>query len=131
MTFKLNVHTDQQAFDKVRAHLATMTRQSVNPTGTCLYAGPNKARCAISALIKATHRDVAELDIIHLSGIGYLINGGHVDPGNVSKELLISLQAVHDDCENWTKDGFRDMALFEVARTHGLKYQPRVTVKAE
>jgi hypothetical protein len=47
----LNVATEQEAFNKVAAHLRSMDRRSVNEHGTCAMRGRDGRKCAVGALI--------------------------------------------------------------------------------
>lgn len=100
--FKLNVQTDQEAFDTVVRHLATMPHRSMRQgRGRCLYAGPDGLRCAASVLIDASYDDVKQLDTWDESGIRCLVEGGFVDVGDVNESILHRLQVVHDDVASW------------------------------
>jgi hypothetical protein len=96
----LNVRTEQEAFDKVSAHLAAMTGRSMSPDKSrCAYRGHDGRKCAIGILIDDD--DAAKsFDEADDSVIGKLIMYGQVVT-NVSRSFLDELQVVHDSPYNW------------------------------
>ena len=101
MRFKLNVSTNQEAFDKVAEHLASMPSRAVNPvTEFCEYRTVDGNRCAIGALID----DDAVGDA--RCGVRMMVSDGDLDICGVDIQLLRELQGVHDRRDNWVDDKF-------------------------
>lgn len=99
--FKLNVSTDQEAFDKVFEHLATMPGRAVNPlTGACQYRTVDGNRCAVGALI-----DDDAIGAVVCS-VRTMIRDGNLDTCVVDIHLLQELQIVHDRRDYWVDDKF-------------------------
>lgn len=98
----LTVKTDQEAFDAVVRHLATLKGRAFNArSGSCVYATHDGRRCAVGALLDAPNEQVRR---IHGS-----VGGGaddHIDYGTVHSTLLEELQGIHDDEFNWADDRF-------------------------
>jgi hypothetical protein len=122
----LSVTTNQEAFDAVVRHLASMNRQSVvieseglDPfgeplSGSCAYRHPDGRKCAIGALIPDDQYD----PIIEKSNVWSLVTGlrsgtPRLDAGTISTDLLINLQDAHDDWNNWDRTGFNRYNLLE------------------
>jgi hypothetical protein len=101
MTFKLNVKTNQEAFDKVVRHLAQQPDRCAI-YDDCVYQREDGNRCAVGALIDATDEELLafERDVLStLSGTSViaLFDKGHLDIGSVAVDLLTRLQRVHDN----------------------------------
>jgi hypothetical protein len=118
---KLNVTTNQQAFDAVVEHLAGMKGRSVRQDAilpaSCSYRGANGQRCAIGALIP---RFVGG----DWGTVYDLVDQHRLDPGDVNVVLLRKLQKVHDSLNNWVGDRFDNwQALIEIGLEYGLVVQ--------
>lgn len=118
--------TNQEAFDKVVAHLKTLPHRSTLPEGVCVY-NHEFGGCAIGGPL-LTANDAIECDNASWPSINSLIRDGVVDPGDISVDLLSTLQAKHDTSTYWNIDddeegGINDeclVALRVVGRKFGL-----------
>jgi hypothetical protein len=92
MAIKLNVNTNQDAFDAVVRHLKAQNRQA-SWDGACAYRTPSGLKCAIGALID---------DDCYNKGLeGIAVNKMELLT-DVSVALLQDLQTVHDFTETWS-----------------------------
>lgn len=129
--------THQEIFDVVSAHLRTMPARSFDSSDgakACAYRGDNGGKCAVGILIPNNlyspameGGDVSTvLENISLGIFGdkpEMIAFGSMLERN--KELLLQMQLIHDDTDNWGAHGFRDCAekeLKECAEHFGLDY---------
>lgn len=95
MSIKLNVETNQEAFDAVVRHLRKQNRQA-SWDGACAYRTPPGGRCAIGALID----DDQYNKTIEGQSIRELIADRVVDT-DISDGLLVELQVLHDRTDSW------------------------------
>lgn len=99
-TLDLNVKTNQEAFDTVVRHLATMKRRAINDAETCLYRAPDGSKCAVGALITDESWDaLPEADARNYNR--HLVCLLPIDFGDISLALLSDLQQAHDNSDNW------------------------------
>lgn len=116
---------NQQAFDKMIAHLKTMKHQSISAEDSCLYRSADGGMCAVGCLIKDADYDPSmenKMASIVVGGLKYL--------EDVTVGLLDDMQEVHDDdCDIfWKSDdgGMRwdvvSKKLKEIAETYKLEY---------
>lgn len=131
---KLNVNTNQEAFDKAVAHMLTMW-SPCKEYGGCAYRDVRGGRCAVGALIDDSEyaTSVAEVDDLANSGgdtgVMVLIAEHILDAGDVSPLLLARLQTIHDTDVNWTKYGISQPALrLLVALAEEMNLDPQVAV---
>lgn len=97
--------TNQEAFDKVAAHLKALPEQSREETGfRCAYSH-KRGGCAIGGPL-LTAEDAEILDGYEYPGINTLIRSGVVAAGGLSQTFLAELQRVHDYTVNWSDNGF-------------------------
>lgn len=101
MAAKLNVSTNQEAYDAVCTHLFAMTKRAVTENGFCSYRTVDGRRCAIGALISDKEAKKAGITPMTGGGVGQLIKDGRMYPGEIDVLLLDELQRVHDDYSNW------------------------------
>ena len=114
--------TDQEAFDKMVNHLATLKVRSVNEQGRCIYNG---SKCAVGALLtdyelhKFGHVDGNVTDLLEL-----MEDCGHDTPlYRVDRSILRRMQIEHDDLTNWGAGGFDAWDQVEsVANSSGVKF---------
>ena len=104
---------NQEVYDKVKAHLLSQNRKSLDDDGQCVYRGENGAMCAVGVLIPddmylpSMEGDACSADdmllVLKQLGIDY--------------RLARSLQNVHDNVyhSNWPT------ALERLAIGYGLK----------
>lgn len=117
---KLRVQTNQEAFDAVVRHLATMTGPSLKQNGDCAYLGQKGAHCAISHLLDCDDAKRRNLDRRSDSSVWGLCGSGEIDPGVVDVPLLERLQARHDG-EEWVNGRFTGWdSLRHIANAFGL-----------
>lgn len=113
---KLNVHNDQEAFDKAVRHLKGMRQRAVLGN-QCIYETEDgKNNCVVGAMLvldtPAKHRWARKI----VAGIKNLVREPHtaddrayrIDQNGVSPELLAELQFIHDDYAAWDADGFKN-----------------------
>ena len=106
--------TNQEIYNKVRAHLLTQMKKSQLPSGMCAYRGEGGTSCAVGCLIEDEHYSasienapiycVSERHNENLNALTRaLVNsiGGY--PSDSCIKLLGDLQQCHDrdDPENW------------------------------
>jgi hypothetical protein len=99
--------TNQTAFDKVKAHLATMKEPCKNQYGACVYDDGKGNQCAVGALMPPDLRGVSDQaidDILDDDGLAWA-EIRHFFEG-VSDSLLCDLQDAHDRAEHWGVRGF-------------------------
>lgn len=105
---------NQEAFDRVCAHLMTADQRSTNTDGNaCRYAGANDRACAVGCLLP---REIgARLDRLILTGWTQATANPHkvwcearAHLVHVDDAFLGRLQVAHDAPENWT-DGKRGL----------------------
>lgn len=97
--------TDQEAFDKMVNHLATLRDRSTTSGGLCVYNG---SKCAVGALFTDYEQDKfgdTDGDVRDLFEIMHEV--GHDTPlFNLDRDMLMGMQSLHDDEYNWDEDGF-------------------------
>ena len=111
--------TKQKIFDTVVAHLISMKQRSAE-NGSCLYRGPNGAKCAAGVLLpdseyKPHYEGKVVFDVLYFE----------INYGDDELFLINDLQEVHDEPSNWLDDlGFVGHAcLMDIARTHELEWK--------
>lgn len=119
----LSVTTEQEAFDAVARHLATMPERAVIPNPKPEYVGTNpvvcvyetddgKRRCALGALMVLDTPEKHQWARTTMGGVDDVgwteewPEQGRVDYGDISWELLAELQNAHDTEEHWGPQGF-------------------------
>ena len=114
--------TNQEAFDKMMSHLRSLSGQSVDSNGYCVY---NESMCAIGVLM--TDEEQQDYGGYH-EGIGYILEK-MVDSDRDSllrgldMYFLVGMQDLHDDPLNWSGEGFEGEDEAEVvAKRYGLIY---------
>lgn len=117
--------TRQEIFDTVATHLITQGRRAWTGTN-CMYLAPNGDRCAIGCLIPDDlytpemegsgvdcfyDREDADGQAID-AFIGTLERLGIDENDDVTRNLLVGLQSVHDRDTNWPdpRPALRDVA---------------------
>ena len=121
----------QDIFDTVVKHLFTQGKPAMDD-GTCMYRGPDGAKCAVGVLI-ADDEYRHGFEFRELPDLLSLIDGTPLER-RLSKNLrlLRDLQAAHDTRDNRTQEGRFDLQalerdLFTIAHRHDLEYnQPLV-----
>ena len=115
--------TPQEIFNKVATHLFTQGKRAMlDPTcdsGQCVYRGPNGSKCAVGVLIP---------DKLYRKGMEMRTINGLLDDEEVvlpawmaeNRELLWSLQCVHDQHEAWGSSMAMRRKLKAVAEAQGL-----------
>ena len=104
---------NQEVYDKVKAHLLSQNRKSLDANGECSYRGDNGAMCAVGVLIPD--------DMYHAS-----MEGNSCTSGNLSEALVYlgidqffakELQRLHDNVsiDIWPT------ALERIAESYSLK----------
>lgn len=93
--------TNQEAFDKMVTHLASMT-EPCKEDGTCIYLNSEGQRCAVGALLTQEEAEFfsAEEDL-SASGIFHHSRKTSIDHLNI--EMLGDVQYVHDSSYNWKR----------------------------
>jgi len=98
--------TEQETFDTVVTHLASMTHRAIDADETCMYRAPDGNKCAVGCLISDDeYRSTMEGS--RINAVKYMLPsfsdnyGSHVD-------LLTALQIVHDNGKNWSEEN-RDL----------------------
>lgn len=98
--------TNREIFDKVKDHLLTQNRKSLNSSGDCAYRGLNGAMCAVGCLIPDDEyypdlegRSVLSLRLQNVPSINKLTTS------NKTSVLLRRLQRIHDNIDptSWEK----------------------------
>jgi len=86
--------TQQEIFDVVVAHAATMKRRSEDLDGNCAYRGDNGAKCFIGCLIRDDEYTpyIEREPIEKLRDLGFNI----ATTSGVSERFLYHLQRIHD-----------------------------------
>lgn len=125
----LNVSTAQEAFDAVRAHLATMTHRSSVHTeqgSVCVYRSADGGKCAFGALIPDEHYDPAMDDLTEFTNgcsAQHLIELFNIET-SIAPQLLNELQYAHDNVLNWSNNRFDgDAELQKIARDFKLEWK--------
>ena len=121
--------TDQEAFDKMVDHLATLQGRSVNSNGYCIYNG---SKCAVGALLTdyELHKfGGLEGDVNDL--LELMSESGHTTPlSKVYIGLLNDMQSMHDEIDNWDDEGFNAWGqVAEIASLTGLNFNDPRKVK--
>ena len=116
----------QEVFDIVVNHLVTQRRPAYTGLSGCMYRAPDGLRCAVGVLIPDNlydpefERDTAD------SVIRKLFNEDLAD-WREHRELLLALQAVHDECFVISRGTFsiKDLRaqLLKVAAESSLEYR--------
>lgn len=100
--------TNQEAYDGVKAHLNTMTAQSID-RGQCRYRFQSR-KCAIGALIPDDLYNPMMDDSLEQSSVISMVMYTYPAIRNlfqgVDLRLLIELQQIHDSQDNWNEEGF-------------------------
>ena len=117
--------TNQEAFDKMMNHLRSLSGQSVNSEGECVY---NCSMCAIGRLLTDEEQEAYGDST---KGVRGLLNdmtlAGHTSAlHSLDVELLNEMQATHDDKSNWDQEtGFTswgEQVAEVLAEDYGLTY---------
>jgi hypothetical protein len=95
--------TNQEAFDKVVAHLKQMKQRCYSQLrGGCTYFDPaTKNRCAIGTLLTEEEARKARGDVYC---VVFSLNPPSLK--GLDKGLLARLQGIHDSQDGWNKNGF-------------------------
>ena len=117
--------TNQEAFDKMMNHLRSLSGQSVNSEGECVY---NCSMCAIGRLLTDEEQEAYGDST---KGVRGLLNdmtlAGHTSAlHSLDIELLGEMQSTHDDKSNWDQEtGFTswgEQVAEVLAGDYGLTY---------
>jgi len=117
--------TNQEAFDKMMNHLRSLSGQSVNSEGECVY---NCSMCAIGRLLTDEEQEAYGDST---KGVRGLLNdmtlAGHTSAlHSLDVKLLSEMQATHDDKANWDQEtGFTswgEQVAEVLAEDYGLTY---------
>lgn len=100
---KLLASTNQEAFDKVVAHLKVLPRRSMNDDQSCVYSHKTGG-CAIGGPLM-TAEDAEACDKQDTVVIAGLKRDKFVDIGALDIEMLTALQVTHDYGHYWNVDG--------------------------
>ncbi len=96
-----NVDTNQEAFNKMVAHLRAQNAKSIQDNHYCLYRGPDGMKCAVGCLIPDSEysEDFENRSISELKQMDILPDSLK----NTSYPLLQQMQEVHDswDVSQW------------------------------
>lgn len=99
---KLLASTNQEAFDKVVAHLKVLPERSMLDN-SCVYSHKTGG-CAIGGpLMTAEDADACDKQVTVV--IAGLKRDQFVDIGALDIEMLTALQATHDNGHYWNEDG--------------------------
>lgn len=106
---------NQEAFDKVVAHLKTQKKRSTESLSLkagdkCLYRGPNGLKCAIGCLIPDELYD-NNMDYGGNSSIQHALEKNPALAkyfSGIPLLLLSDLQRAHDAIMNWDENGFNE-----------------------
>jgi hypothetical protein len=99
----------QEVFDKVKKHLLTQNKKSLNDYGSCMYRTSNGLKCAIGCLIpddkyhlRIEHRGIDELLKSSFLNLEELLDIKDKEDFSLLKEL----QMLHDntDVEDWKEE---------------------------
>lgn len=131
---KLNVHSNQECFDKAVRYLKGMPRQATTvPGGSCVYETEDgKLNCIVGAMLVLDTPDKHSWARSIRSGVKDILRGGRkvegggsryaIDQNGVASDLLSALQGVHDSGNHWDVRGFVGWwRLEQVAHSWGLK----------
>jgi len=117
--------TNQEAFDKMMNHLRSLSGQSVNGYGDCVY---NESMCAIGRLLTDEEQEAYGDSTRSVKGLlNDMTLAGHTSAlHSLDIELLGEMQSTHDNEANWDPSiGFseygEDAAQF-LANDYGLVY---------
>ena len=103
MTIKMNVRTDQTAFNEVARHLLNPDTRQAHDSGTCLYLTPKGERCAVGILMKGEDEAIKACNAFGSVG-GLMKAKCDVSFGRLDTGLLADLQGVHDHGGHWKSD---------------------------
>ncbi len=118
--------SNQDLFDKIVAHLRSMTERSVDSnSGNCRYRGDNGNRCAIGGIIKDEfyHPDIeiAGKNSVTCAGVMEAVQKSldidELNDGNFS--VMRGLQDIHDN-----KFSNKEAEIKNFAAYIGLEYKP-------
>jgi len=104
---------NQEVYDKVKAHLLSQGRKSLNANGQCAYRGENGAMCAVGVLIPdsmySRSMEGAACNAVELRDV--------LDNLGINREFARRLQQIHDDVylSNWHNE------IKRFAVIHGLR----------
>jgi hypothetical protein len=96
----IDLGTKREVFDRVREHLLSQMKQSIDEEGDCKYRGPDGLKCAIGCLIPD---DVYTQELegwlgFLVSDVGFVIDGQPVHRyQHEAYGMLVDLQSLHDD----------------------------------
>jgi len=98
--------TNQEAFDKMMAHLRSLKERSMDENGlSCVYNG---SKCAVGALMTDEEQDkFGNYDGGAYELLDAMVRKGHTSPlHSLDLDLLIEMQDLHDMFYNWGDEGF-------------------------
>lgn len=118
--------TNQEAFDKMLAHLRSLKVRSTNGRDECVYNG---RKCAIGALMTDEEQEkFGDFRGSVFALLSHMKEAGHSSAlADLDANLLGSMQSMHDSRASWwRKDGFANETKAErIAVLFGLVYTAR------
>lgn len=115
--------TPQEALNAIHQHITSGASRCVAEAGldpkACLYRNDRGNRCFIGKLIPD---DLYKPEMEGLDAATLADGYAKVPFANLSRKFLSDLQALHDQDENWNRDGsFKMSALRKIANRYGLE----------
>ena len=114
--------TNQEAFDKMMSHLRSLSGQSVDSNGYCVY---NESMCAIGVLMTEEEQEVYGDFSEGVSQLLWEMVDSDRDSllRGLNRYFLVGMQDLHDAPYNWSGEGFEgEDKAEEIARDYGLIY---------
>lgn len=116
--------TEQEIFDTITAHLATMTHPAIGDNGICTYLAPDGGVCAVGKILPMLGLDpdtLAKAQAYQGSASELIYDGGFMFPQwfCFSAGLLDRLQTTHD---LWMPRAQMAEDLADAAQDFGLKF---------
>lgn len=113
----------QEIFEASVTHLFNQGRQSANPGGDfCLYRGPDGLKCAAGIFLDD---DAAQrADKCPASSWDRIYKHTYPDMGSGKVALIVALQSLHDNEDNWTNTNVMRSAAIRVANVARLSSPP-------
>lgn len=126
--------TNQEAFDKMMAHLRSLPERSTYPRSAGMECAYNGTMCAVGVLMSeaeqlhfgASRGGVRAL-LREMQAAGYTSVLHALDVG-----LLVKMQGLHDEVYNWDSTGLtNEERASKIAELSGLVYTPPRTKEGE
>lgn len=109
----------QKIFEKVVTHLIKQGVRSVNDYNVCMYRGPYGNKCAVGCLIPDKMYS-AKMEGNNIFGL--ISEFKNILPKYIidNKEFLMTLQDLHDEKNNWNKNGLKSYVIEGFTKRHNL-----------